>query len=207
MRTTKPISTISYNTAEYLYLKLSELKANKIISFFAFIQHKAESDEGGKKDHIHLFIEPAKMLQTEDLRQEFLEPNGEDPTKPLGCIAFHSSKFDDWCLYSLHDSRYLAMKGQAREYHYFYDEILSSDADDLNYRYRSIDLLSLSVYADMQDAINQGVTMHEYFARGVVPMANVRNFTLAWELLKANKVERNGRAGHEPSSDQEPSEV
>ena len=45
MKTTKPISTISYNTPEFLENKLNELLANGLISFFAYILHEPEEDE------------------------------------------------------------------------------------------------------------------------------------------------------------------
>lgn len=144
MKTSKPISTISFNTPQYLRLKLDELLKCGKISFWAFIQHLPEDDEGGKKEHIHLYVEPSKMLQTDDLKREFMEPNPSNPTKPLGCISFISSKFGDWYMYGLHDKRYLASKGQSRKYHYHAEQMISPDEDDLNFKVKSINLLSLS---------------------------------------------------------------
>ena len=45
MRTTKPIATISFNTPDFLKLKLNELLKAGRLSFWAFIVHKPEDDD------------------------------------------------------------------------------------------------------------------------------------------------------------------
>ena len=106
VRTTKPIATIAFNTPSFLEVKLNELLKAGRISFWAFIQHKPEDDEAGRKYHSHVFVEPSKMLQTDDLRAELREFDPEHPDKPLGTITRNTSKFDPWYLYALHDKRY-----------------------------------------------------------------------------------------------------
>lgn len=207
MRTTKPISTISFNTPDFLELKLNELLKAGRISFWAFVPHKAEDDEAGKKPHCHVYIEPSKMLQTDDLKSEFKEFDPSNPSKPLSCITFKSSKFDPWYLYGLHDKRYLASKNQARKFHYSHDDFCTSDDDDLLFKARSIDLISLSPYADMEDAQRQGITWSEYFSRGTVPLPQIALFERAWNLLLANYTERNGRPGHNVDIDTSTGEV
>lgn len=196
MRTTKPVSTIAFNTPAYLELKLDELLKAGRVSFWAFIIHKPEDDEGGKKEHCHLYIEPAKMLQTDDIRAELREYDPEHPDKPRGCISFNVSRFDPWYLYALHDSRFLASKGQSRRFHYTHEEIHTSDPDDLLCKARSIDLVGLSPYADMEDAQRQGITWPEYFSRGTIPLPQVALFERAWNLLYQVKTDRARREGH-----------
>lgn len=196
MKTTKPISTISFNTFDFLVLKLDDLVKAHILSFWAFITHKPEDDEGGSKEHIHLFCVPSKLLQTDDLKDMFKEFDPQKPDKPRGVLMFHTSKFDDWYLYCLHDSRYLAFKGQSRRFHYSEDEFISSDSDQLLFFARSIDLISMSRFADMESAIKSGISWHEYFSRGTVPLPQVRQFEEAWNLLQQNITFRNGRKGH-----------
>lgn len=207
MRTTKPISTISFNTPDYLKLKLNELLKAGRISFWAFILHKPEDDEGGQKEHCHVYVEPSKMLQTDELKSELNEYDPKHPDKPRGCIPFQSSKFDHWYLYALHDKRYLASKGQSRKYHYEHVNILNSDADNLTFKSRSIDLISLSPFADMEDAQKQGVTWAEYFSRGTVPLPQVAQFKIAWDLLIQARTERGGRDGHPMDIDLDTGEV
>lgn len=196
MRTTKPISTISFNSKGWLLLKLRELQKAKILSFWAFIEHKPEDDEGGKKTHYHVYCEPSKMLQTDDLREELKEPDPENPVKPKGCLKFESSKFDHWYLYALHDRRYLATKGQSRRFHYQHDDFIASNDDDLLFMAKSIDVLSLSPFADMEDAIKHGITWPEYFRRGTVPLPQVALFEKAWGLLSYDITDRANRSGH-----------
>lgn len=201
VRTTKPISTISFNSTAYLTLKLEEFRRAGRISFWALIPHKPEDDEAGKKPHHHVYVEPSKMLQTDDLKNDLKEFDPQRPDKPLGCLTFTSSKFDHWYLYALHDPRYLASKGQERKFHYEHDDIASSDEDDLLYKARMIDVLSLSPYADMQDAILHGVTWDQYFSRGTVPIPQIRQFQEAWYTLTrsifgGSMTNRNGREGH-----------
>lgn len=196
MRTTKPISTISFNSPDYLELKLNELVTAGRISFWAFISHKPEDDEGGKKVHAHVYVEPSKMLQTDDLKAHLSEYDPQEPIKPRGCLPWKSSKFDPWYLYGLHDKRYLASKGQARRYHYTHDDIRSSDPDNLLFLARSIDLTSLSPYADMEEAQKLGISWAEYFARGTVPLPQVKLFEAAWYTLLEARTERANREPH-----------
>lgn len=196
MRTTKPISTISFNTQAYLTLKLNELlKAGKL-SFWAIIPHKGEDDEAGKKPHFHLYAEPAKLLQTDDITAELKEYDPTHPSKPLSCLTWKSSNFDNWYMYGLHDKRYLASKGQSRKFHYTHNDFISSDADDLLCKARSIDLTSLSPYADMLDAQRQGLNFAEYFARGTIPIPQLRAFEAAWNMLIAANTSRADREPH-----------
>lgn len=207
MRTTKPIATISYNSPEFLRLKLRELLSAGRISFWSFIVHQPEDDEGGKKQHCHLYVEPSKMLQTDDLKAELKEFDPTHPDKPKGCISWVSSKFDPWYLYGLHDARYLASKGQSRRFHYSHDDFITSDDDDLLCKARSIDLIALSPYADMLDAQSHGISWQEYFSRGTVPLPQIALFERAWILLSQVKTNRNGRQGHEPEVDESTGEV
>lgn len=207
MRTTKPIATISFNTPDFLKLKLNELLKAGRLSFWAFIVHKPEDDEGGKKEHCHVYVEPSKMLQTDELKAELKEYDPEHPDKPRGCISFNSSKFDPWYLYALHDKRYLASKGMSRRFHYVHDDIFTSDDDDLTFKAKSIDMISLSPYADMEDAQRQGVTWAEYFARGTVPVAQVVLWERAWNLLVQVHTDRAGRENHPIDNDLELGEI
>lgn len=198
MRTTKPISTISFNSPDYLKHKLNELLKAGRLSFWAFIPHKPEDDEAGKKEHCHVYVEPSKMLQTDDLRAELKEYDPEHPDKPKGCLKWQSSKFDHWYIYGLHDKRYLASKGQSRKFHYSHDDFVASDDDDLLALSRSIDLMGLSPYADMLDAIEHGITWEEYFSRGTVPLPQLTQFSQAFMLLQTTATNRNGRVTHSP---------
>lgn len=198
MRTTKPISTISYNSPEYLAQQLEVLWHSKIISFWAFVKHLPEKDE--RKEHIHLYVEPAKMVQTEDFREIFNEFDPKHPDKPLTCLRWDSSKFPDWYLYAKHDKAYLAMKGQTRKYHYRDRDFITSDVDAFLNLVREINMLSISPYMAMLEAIKQGLTWSEFFSRGSIPILQVSCYEHAWDLLarEINNTYRNGKSTHTP---------
>lgn len=200
MKTSKPVSTISFNTVSFLTLKLNELTECGKLSFWCFVQHMPEDDEGGKKDHCHVYIEPSKMIQTDDLKKEFLELDPSNPEKLLGCLSFTSSKFGPWYLYGLHEKRYLASKGQSRRFHYSFDDFVSSDEDDFLFKTRQIDMLELSPYADMEEAQREGLTFAEYFARGTIPLPQLLLFERAWNFLLSTKTERGDYAPHAKTS-------
>lgn len=106
MATQLPISTISYNSESFLREKLEELYKAHIIQSYMYICHKGED---GDKNHIHLRIEPNKRLDVMNLQEVFVEPV-RDNAKPLGVRPFRPSKEEDWILYAVHDSEYLAQK-------------------------------------------------------------------------------------------------
>ena len=130
MRTSKPVSTISYNSPEFLKLKLRDLIKAKKICDWMFIQHTAEQDE--KKDHIHLWIKPNTLIDTMDLQEFLTELDLKNPTKPLRCIDFKTSKTDDWILYSEHFLPYLASKSESREFCYSKDDFVFFDEDNFD---------------------------------------------------------------------------
>lgn len=182
MRTTKPISTITYNSSAFLRVKLDELVKAQKIAFWAFIQHKPEEDE--KKAHIHLYCEPAKMVQTEDFKDFLKEPDKEHPDKPLTCISWQSSKFDDWYEYGIHDERYLASKGQSRQFHYERKDVITSDEDDLDHHISQIDMIKLTPYQVLTDAYKAHKTFADVVSSGAVPIQQIRAYQTAWEVLK-----------------------
>jgi len=191
VRTTKPIATISFNTPEYLRLKLDELKKAKIISLWHFIEHLPEDDEAGKKEHIHLYIEPSKLIQTEDLAEHFIEFDASKPDKPKKCLLFRSSKFDDWYMYGLHDTAYLASKGQARRYKYEHNDFITSDDDELYRASKMIDKRTLTPWIDLTEAVADGLTFADYFKSSGMPIQQINAFQKAYELIQENVTYRN----------------
>lgn len=201
MRTTKPIATISFNSPEYLRLKLNELKKAKIIALWHFIEHLPEDDEAGKKKHIHLYVEPAKLLQTEELNEHFIEFDATMPTKPKRCLPFRSSKFADWYMYSLHDSAYLASKGQSRRYKYEHSDFITSDDDELYRASKMIDRRALSPWLDLCEAVENGLAFVEYFQNSGQPIQQINAFSNAYHMLCESGTYRANRRTHTPKAD------
>ena len=207
MKTRKPISSISYNSTDFLKLKLEELRKAKIISVWFFIEHQPEEDE--KKVHKHLYILPAKTIQTDDIVDELIEPQFEDLQKPLKTLHFRAcNSFADWYLYSIHDKSYLLRKGEKRKYSYIPDDFVCSDRDELDEMVHEIDMTDYTAVGRMIDAIDQGITFDEYVRRGAVPLQLFKNYEYAFDLLKSSGATfRNGRPGHELIVDSDTGEV
>lgn len=160
MKTSKPFSTISYNSKDFLEIKLNELVERQVISFYVFIEHYAEEDE--KRKHIHLIIFPNGQYQTDALKDYLSEPDFSDLTKkPLGIMPCQSSKWGDWYLYACHDVSYLTSKNQSRHYHYLETDFVSPDADYLHELVRTIDRSKYAKTQDFVNAVNNGVPLSD----------------------------------------------
>ena len=184
MNTSKPISTISFNTENFLYSKLNELVENRTLSYFAYIKHYGEPSECNDtpKDHYHIYAEPNKRIDTSALKAEFIEALSpyEDPLK---CLPFQSSKFDDWYYYCLHDPLYLARKGMSRQYAYQQKDIITNEADYLIEKVNSINAFEYNSYVDISEYQNKGYTFQQYvIAKNIHPM-QIRAFCTAWEIV------------------------
>lgn len=197
MKTTKAISTISYNTRHFLLGKLSDLLTNGFIDFYAVIKHKAEADEA--KDHWHVYIEPAKAIDTLALGKMFTEI---DPTniKPLGCMPFRKSKFADWYWYGLHDEAYLLSKGESREHHYKASDVISSDDDFLGEMVRQ-NPKPCGEFQKVADLLSKGYNMFEIAIALNTPIRYLKNtlegLNITINAMQNGLVYRNGHESHE----------
>ena len=113
--TSNPLSSISYNTKQFLIDKLEELKDSHIISCYMVIFHLGED---GDKDHAHFRIEPNRRIDPMEIQEMFKEINPfSNVGKPLGVRPFRPSKEEDWFLYAVHDQEYLRLKYQGGDSH------------------------------------------------------------------------------------------
>jgi hypothetical protein len=198
VRTSKPFSMISYNTRPFLIEKLNELKNGGLIQFWAFIEHLAEEDE--KKAHKHLYIIPEKLIDTQRVEKALseLDPNnllGE----PLKAIFPCSSKFDDWYLYSLHDKKYLAFKGQKRQYHYNDDAFFVSCEDTFHELKSLIDYTAINRLNLIYEKAEKGESLAEIIKTCNIPLQLIGQVKQLYDIITSNiSVYRNGRKTHTP---------
>lgn len=198
MQTSKPISTISYNSIEFLEDKLNELVRNRTISAWFFMFHKAEKDE--RKDHFHVWMKPNKKLDTMALQDHFKEPVLGSP-KPLGCIDFDSSKIDDAVLYFAHYKPYLAWKGQSREFHYDWNEFHVSDADFMdNAIYHALHCSEFAERLRIMQALDSAPEPAKLISSGMIPL-QMATQVRAYLQMQDDELERNGRKTHTPIHD------
>ena len=113
MKTSKPIATISYNSENFLREKIYEWKRCGFIEYGMWILHQPDVD--GDKPHYHVYLQPAKLIQTEELilRSKELDPNWKplesyvdekekerhEKKQFLGMTVFKSSETSNWILY------------------------------------------------------------------------------------------------------------
>lgn len=185
MNTGKPISTISYNTTQYLDYILNNLIDNDIIVFYAYIFHKAEENE--TKDHIHLYIEPNSRLDTSVLRKKFdeVDVTGESD-KPLGVMPFRASKWQDWYLYSIHDIDYLRSKCFTREYIYSKENIIVSDVNYFNELVNTINY-NYGLVGKIIEGVNQNIPFAYLIKSGAVKANNIVQAKLIYNELMNQK--------------------
>lgn len=200
MRTRKPISSISYNSLDFLKMKLDELIRNHRISYYMFIRHFAEMDECAGKDHTHLYIEPNGQIDTMDIQDILREFDPEKPDKPLGCINFCNSKPDDWILYAQHFAPYLASKFQSREYMYEKSDFLFSDENTFNSMYyHAFKASEWSARNQILTALSDmSLSPVELINAGVVPLQQASQLN-AYKYMQKNygTLSRNGKENHE----------
>lgn len=200
MRTSKPCSTISYNTDDFLTRKLKELQHKGYIDFWAYIKHHPEDDE--TKEHKHLLVYPNRLIDTDQLKEELQELDPADTLNPLGVMPFRSSKFADWYLYVIHDAGYLASKGQTRKYHYTDDDLVCSDTDYFVELKHQIDWSKINILGQIIQAVEEGMTFHDFLKVTNIPIQQFFNAQRAFDYFyQANTLDRNDRKTHSQKAD------
>lgn len=193
MRTRKEISTISYNSEEYLEKVLQDLLKEEVISEYMYVLHKPEEDE--KKEHFHLFIMPNKQVDTMKLTKRFLENNQEDPLKPFGVISWRRTDYDNWLLYCSHHKMYLLSKGQSRKYHYSKEEFRFSDEGSFEYAWQhSLKESDWACRNELIRSLDQGLNVFDLIRNGSIP------FSMSSQALSFDRLQgtyRNSRPNHE----------
>lgn len=186
MNTSKPISTISYNSTQYLDYILNQLINDDIIVFYAYIFHQAEDNE--LKNHIHLYVEPNARLDTSTLRKRFEEIDVTGVSeKPLGVMPFKPSKWQDWYLYSMHDIDYLRSKGLQRTYIYAKENFLISDVNYFNELVNTINY-NYGLVGKIIEGVNNGLSFATLISNGVIKANNVCQAKIIFNELMHDKI-------------------
>lgn len=199
MKTSKAISTISYNTREFLESKLTKLVDDGILGFWAFAFHLKEDDE--LSDHFHVYAEPEESIDTFQLKHEFREYiSGE--IKPRGTKRWDKSKWDTWYLYAYHDPDYLESLGQHRKYNYLPDIIVCSDKADMNEKIHQIDFTRFTSLGLAINCAKKGMSFDDFIFHHPCKMVHFRTLQDIWKTYYlADQIVgtvRNGRVTHTP---------
>lgn len=196
MKTSKPFTTISYNTVEYLKAQLDDLVQRNILYFYSFIRHYKEEDEA--KAHIHLLLHPNGQVDTDKVLKHLEEFDPSMPDKPLRCRPPHKcNNFGDWYLYGLHDTKYLLAHGyQMRKYHYEQSDMVTSDIDELTELIHTIDYKKLYGNQIFFQALENGESIFEMVKRGVIPMQQYGQYSRFFFDLASGSLNQTFRGGH-----------
>lgn len=169
MPTSKPISTISYNSKAFLLEKLNLWVDQHIIQTYQVIFHVGED---GDKDHAHVRIEPNKKLDPMDLT-ELLKEYDPKHDKPLGVRPWRPSQEEDWYLYAVHDEKYLKLKYKSGErgekLPYDYHDIIVPDNYDLEIAFIRAKAKLEHTTAHLADRMHSGVDPYTLIQEGENP--------------------------------------
>lgn len=179
--TKKPISTISFNTENYLLHQLDCLVKSTKVESWMYVRHKAEEDT--KKDHIHMLLIPCSPVNPVNVRKMFVEPTF-DGSGDLCCLPFVTSKVTDWLLYALHYKPYLLSKGLFRIHSYDLSCICSNESSDYisqvyNDALETMQNNRINQFIELQ---NSGMSFGDILAQGVVPPNQVVFFDKLYRL-------------------------
>lgn len=191
MKTSKPISTISYNTEKFLKAKLDYLVRSGEVAFWYYIKHHGEYDKETNiqdKNHIHVYLEFADRVDTIKLGEMFLEyENGDLNSKPLKCMPFRVSKSYDALLYNIHHAQYLLQKFEQKEFAYTIDDIVTSDRDYLNQIYSEAMHSDIFKRDRMMKLMDSGVSVAEMCYHGLVNTNQAYQMMIFEQLYKRGK--------------------
>lgn len=180
--TTKTISTISYNSDDFLKDKLEQLIKAKKIAYYVYIHHMPESDE--TKEHIHLLIEPYGKMDLPDLVEEFNEIDVDKPGLFLGVKPFRVTQdFGDWYFYVLHDTDYLISKGLKKEFCYSQNDMFTNDVDVLNELVHRIDFRKFKKESEIIKALKNGSNKYDLLKSGLCSMREFYQYERSIDVI------------------------
>lgn len=196
MATSKPISSIGYNTEDFLKNKLQSFVEAGVASFWAYIRHNGEektTDEALGKDHWHILVIPNKCIDLMTTKREFDEYFPADPKNPLRCLPFRTSKTEEWVLYALHDPDYLALKGLTKTYVYDVCDFKSSDPDMMHVLWvEAKQWLQSNPVTKMRRAARNGVSFGDLVRSGSIGIQQIRNAELYYQYVSDNGLAADG---------------
>lgn len=183
--TALPISTISYNSKDFLLTKLDELFNAGKLDDYRTINHKGE---GGDKDHWHVFMIPTRRIDTAQLRMEFQEIDINNPEKPLGVMPMRKSSSDDWLMYSLHDEAYLKTHSKNDEANhkirYQLEDVITPFIEQLQRDYKRAISLRRTEAQIVIDELDSGTNLRDIMYMYDISPIKIQAIYNAWSNVK-----------------------
>lgn len=176
MKTAIPISTIAYDE-EHLIDCLIALQNSKIVSFWAYINHKGEGlGASENKDHQHVYVDLDEKVKLLDFKDYFRRSDGTPIT-----INWRKSDFQNWFWYVLHDVNYLESKGIYREYHYTFNDFIVSDEAEFD---RIFNETEVPEPCRVRKAVMEGQSLRDMYVNGILKPSNAVGLKIITECLK-----------------------
>lgn len=165
-----PMSTVSYNSEEFLRNALDTLVKEHKVQSYMYIFHYGEN---GDKDHFHVYVQPNKKLDFMDITEQYFLEYVPGHQKPLRCRPWRCSKEEDWILYDLHDQEYLASKdfdgSQDGKIPYDKSDMRYNEDFDWEVAYRRAKATIRTSARSLSIALDQGVPVTHLIETGAPP--------------------------------------
>lgn len=155
------------------------------IDFWAYITHKPDSDD--LKEHNHIYMRPAHIVNTEKIQLEFLEPDPAVGIPRKSLMIRKSNSFGDWYLYGMHDREYLKCRGLERQVHYGEADFKCSDYDSLRMLANEIDTVALKGFVNMLESAGKGWSLELALRKGIIPMSRASQWTHIYTAIQREK--------------------
>jgi hypothetical protein len=189
MRTSKSISSIAYHRPEVFKTTVDNLRLSGVIGPCLWIAHKGGDKH--EKPHIHLLLlEGTKVYQTEGLASIFSFDIIDGKTASVVDHWQKTKSISDWILYAIHESTYLARKGQFGKEAYSWDDINCTPGDDdlleelKDEAFEALEAGENKIYRILKHAVKQGWTWQETIVSGLLPIATLRNSYDVFQALQ-----------------------
>lgn len=185
MKTSKPISTIGYQTDDFLVKYLGYLFDEHILDGWYFIRHKPEDNE--LKDHAHIIMFPNGAIDTSFIWDNALQEI-EGETSPRAFMRPQLSKIIDWILYCTHNKEYL--EGVYKKYEYDLSSFIVYNADSFRDDY--LQAFSSDTFAKKSSSyrINHGSTITSLLNDGSIRISNAQSINSFISIVQKAKNEQ-----------------
>lgn len=212
MRTSSPLTALSYVPLGTLVSRLSSLSAHGYLDFWGLIPHKGERLDFGiladssvpalldaprDKDHIHLYLQPGRLIDTSSLDDVEKGLSCIDPTNPipLKTVGWRKCKsFLDWYLYNLHYDPYLRTKLETKEFHYSPSDFVWSDLSVAQmYVQEALSSSSFAKQMRIRDFLSSGGSVSQLAFKGVISPGEAFAYRTYGDLYSRGAFELEGR--------------
>lgn len=180
MASKKPLATIAYDE-NVLVNVLLKLLNDHTIRFFAYIRHHGEgAGDSEGKEHFHVYVEPNKLVDTMEFRENFDTDEGLHTT-----LLWRDSKLTDWFWYVLHDENYLTSKGLKRQYHYSLSDITASEPEELE---RILNESEVPECVRLRNALQQRMDFTTMYENGIIRPGNALGIKAIYESILLKQI-------------------